>query len=102
VYDTQYRNKSTFKKLNRLSRIIIERLAGNNQGSYHTLKGHIAQGGDHLDRVHSDGSQDDQAGKAGPCRRRPRVSKLARRRLSCLSPHRSDGSGDCQAGGWSL
>jgi hypothetical protein len=50
----------------------------------------------------SEGSRDDQVGEAGPIYQRPIVSKLTQRRLSVLSPLRSDGSRDRQAGGWSV
>jgi hypothetical protein len=50
----------------------------------------------------SEGSQDNQVGEAGPIYQRLRVSKLTQKRLSVLSPLRSDGSQDSQAGGWSV
>ncbi len=65
-----------------------ERVAGIVYEFYYALKGHIAQS--------------DLAGEAGPCYRRPRVSKLAQERLSGLSPLGWDGSLDSQAGGWSV
>jgi hypothetical protein len=52
--------------------------------------------------LRSDGSWDDQAGEAGPCCWRPRVSKTNSRGLSGASPLRSDSSRDSQAGGWSV
>jgi hypothetical protein len=68
-------------------------------------QGHIAQSQGEppgSSPLRSDGSQDDPAGEAGPSYRKPRVSKLAQRRLSGSSPLRSEGLCDSQAGGWSV
>jgi hypothetical protein len=52
--------------------------------------------GDHLDTVHSDKIVLKTIRRAGPFLLRPRVSKLTQKRLSGLSPLRSDGSHDSQ------
>jgi hypothetical protein len=61
---------------------------------------------DHLDGVHSDQKVLERIRRgrqgAGPCYRRPRVSKLTQRRLSGSSPLRSHGSRDRQVGDWSV
>jgi hypothetical protein len=60
--------------------------------------------GDHLDPAHSDQKvlKMIRRGEAGPCYRKPRVSKLTQRRLSGLSSLGSDGPRDSQVGDWSM
>jgi hypothetical protein len=57
--------------------------------------------GDHLDRVHSD-QMVLEVIRWGRLVLFIRVSKLAQRRLSGLSPPKSDGSRDSQMGGWTV